>query len=267
MNDPNVPRNRLASAMDSALQAILRAIAICKDIEERDVQGIIQPGQGQNGDLGFVLFDDSTGGAGAVLDLILSGDPAIDRERSSMIRSVLQTAIELCQNCKSCDTAFDPDLMPLTKDELVGNQGNYRRAVSCYSCLRSHRNQAKHALLDRHDADALIRELLTEYVLPDEVMDRNAVSTKPPKNDFNFLCEDGTFRKVSLCENTPSPRDWVVVRFPNGHCAYGEWYRPERRIEDVVTKQLKLLKGVGLTESMALTDEQIKQLTIWKHTP
>lgn len=160
MNDPNIPRNRLTAAMDSALQAILRAIAICKDIEERDLQGIIQPGHGQSGELGFVLFDDSTGGAGAVLDLVMSGDGAIDGERSSMIRSVIETAIDLCNGCKCGEEDTDVSLMPLTKDELVGNQNNHRRSVSCYRCLRSHRNQAKHTLLDRHDAAALLQELI-----------------------------------------------------------------------------------------------------------
>lgn len=166
VNDPNIPRNRLAAAMDSALQAILRAIAICKDIEERDLQGIIQPGPVQNGELGFVLFDDSTGGAGAVLDLVMSGDSEIDRERAAMIRSVLQTAINLCDSCECGEANIDPSLMPLTKDELLGNQANYRRTVSCYRCLRSHRNQAKHSLLDRHDAAILIREILNADVMP-----------------------------------------------------------------------------------------------------
>jgi hypothetical protein len=166
MNDPKVPRNRLAAAMDSALQAILRAIAICKDIEERDIQGIIQPGPVQNGELGFVLFDDSTGGAGAVLDLVMSGDSEIDRERAAMIRSVLQTAINLCDSCECGEANIDPSLMPLTKDELLGNQANYRRTFSCYRCLRSHRNQAKHSLLDRHDAAILIREILNADVMP-----------------------------------------------------------------------------------------------------
>lgn len=57
-------RNRLNAAMKSALHAILRAAARVKGIEDRDLGGIVQPGVHQNGELGFVIFDEADGGGG-----------------------------------------------------------------------------------------------------------------------------------------------------------------------------------------------------------
>jgi Domain of unknown function (DUF1998) len=263
ISEPNVSRTRLTAAMDSALQAILRAIATCKDIEERDVQGIIQPGHGQNGELGFVLFDDSTGGAGAVLDLVMSGDREIDRERSAMIRKVLQTAIDFCVNCNKCgETDNKPALMPLTKEELFGNQDNYRRTVSCYSCLRNHRNQKKHYLLDRYDAALLIGELLSAPVLAQEALDRHALLGATPRDAFLFMEDGGTQRNVVRAAQLAGGWQWALVKLPQGF-AYGEWMVMDRQDSDSTLKRLRLKNGVGMDTPIHLSPTDYDQLAVW----
>jgi ATP-dependent helicase YprA (DUF1998 family) len=156
-------RNRLNAAMKSALHAILRAAARVKGIEDRDLGGIVQPGIHQNGELGFVIFDEADGGGGAVLDFVLTGEPELDEPRIALVRRILEQAVRTCEDC-SCGSIIDSALMPIERLEFLAlalaDQGGLRPATSCYRCLRSHRNQREHALLDRHDAAILIREIL-----------------------------------------------------------------------------------------------------------
>ncbi len=156
-------RNRLNAAMKSALHAILRAGARVKGIEDRDLGGIVQPGTHQNGELGFVIFDEADGGGGAVLDFVLTGEPELDEPRTALVRRILEQAVRSCEDC-SCGSIIDSSLMPIERLEFlalaVADQAGLRPATSCYRCLRSHRNQREHGLLDRHDAVILIREIL-----------------------------------------------------------------------------------------------------------
>lgn len=164
-------RRRRDAALKSTLQAILRAAARIKKIEERDIQGLVLPGDGANGEIGFVLFDDSTGGGGAVLDLILSGsniNVESDVKNAVKIREILEKAKELCETC-NCGHTSNIDHMPVAREEFFDaniDAANARLATSCYHCLRSHRNQREHGLLDRHDAAILIREILNADVTP-----------------------------------------------------------------------------------------------------
>jgi hypothetical protein len=158
-------RRRRDAALKSTLQAILRAAARIKKIEERDIQGLVLPGDRANGEIGFVLFDDSTGGGGAVLDLILSGidiNGETDLKNAAKIREILEEAKRICETC-NCGSGQNIERMPVTREEFADvnlNAPTTRLATSCYHCLRSHRNQRDHALLDRHDAAKLIEEIL-----------------------------------------------------------------------------------------------------------
>lgn len=264
-------RNRLNAAMKSALHAILRAAARVKGIEDRDLGGIVQPGIHQNGELGFVLFDEADGGGGAVLDLVLTGNPILDDSRTAVIRGILEHAVNSCQNCTCGEVNVDPTRMPIERLEFLGllppAQNDVRPASSCYRCLRSHRNQRDHALLDRHDAALLIRELLNVPGQHQDAIGRHALNPGTPA-DFNFQLDDGTIRPVSLATVQPNQGDWVVLRYPEGGGAYGEWFLTQRAVMDgVPSNWLRLRNGVGLVDGRIFSDEELAALGIWSSTP
>jgi hypothetical protein len=264
-------RRRRDAALRSALQAILRAAARVKDIEERDIQGLVLPGDGANGEIGIVLFDDSSGGGGAVLDLILTGhvrNAESDGKNAARIREILETAKNLCEICK-CGNGHDTNHMPVTREELLDanvSAHNFRLATSCYDCLRSHRNQREHGLLDRHDAARLLDTILQSQDLPQGTFDRNTLDAVI-MNDFCFRLDDGTTMNVSKLAATPNANQWVLLRAPSGSWAYGEWFLTERtQTAGAPVKRLRLLNGVGLSEGMMITEDQLRQLDIWKQT-
>ena len=264
-------RRRLDAALRSAMQAILRATARVKNIEERDIQGLVQPGDGANGELGLVFFDDSTGGGGAVLDLVLNGNPGnqvADARNAVLIRTILQAAKDLCLTC-ICGGQVDVNAMPATREELVATakaQG-LRPAASCYRCLRSHRNQRDHNLLDRHDAAKVLDELLQERTLPAGTIDRNALGAHVP-DGFRFRRDDGADVDLEKMQALPQARQWVLVKTPGGSWAYGEWFLTERtQTAGAPAKRLRLLNGVGLGDGIMLTDQQMNNLTIWTKVP
>jgi ATP-dependent helicase YprA (DUF1998 family) len=259
-------RKRLESAMRSAMHAILRSVAIEKGIEEREVQGILQPGVGQQGEMGLVLFDDSTGGGGAVLDLVLTGNPQIDGERSGLIRRILQRAISLCENC-SCGNGSDR--MPISKDELIAlptpYPGDYRLATSCYRCLRSHRNQRDHVLLDRFDALAVIKQIMENHPpSPTNGHNRHQLNGHTGEHPCSFTFEDDLGRPVNLVRSTELlvSNTWALVKLPGGF-AYGKWAVMDRIRNGDVMKRLRLSNGVGLLEPVLLDTARYCELQIW----
>jgi len=264
-------RNRLNAAMKSALHAILRAVARVKGIEDRDLGGIVQPGIHQNGELGFVLFDEADGGGGAVLDLVLTGDPILDNTRTALVRRILEHAANACENCSCGGGDFDPTLIPIERLEflalLPAQRNELRPASSCYRCLRSHRNQRDHALLDRHDAALLIRELLNAPDQPREAIGRHALDPGTPA-EFEFQLDDGTIRPVALATVQPNQGDWVVLRYPEGGGAYGEWFLTQRaEMDGAPSNWLRLRNGVGLVDGRRFSDEELAALGIWSSTP
>ncbi len=157
-------------AMESAMQAILRSAAICLEVSDRDIGGLLYPDRAHLGDgLGFVIFDTSSGGGGAVLPLVLgSGSDEEDRRRAGLIAHILHEARELCRTCKHCNAVHpDADLgrAPVTATEYrvltPEHRDDVRVAQSCYDCLRSFHNQRSHDHLDRHDAIAVLTALLS----------------------------------------------------------------------------------------------------------
>ena len=161
---------RFEAGMKSAMQAILRGIILSKKLKGDDVAGLVCPdprNRQQTGRYGFVLFDNSSGGAGSVQSLALTGinGPEEDMRRASILE-VLQEAIKICKNC-SCESDLNQgkelahaprsreDYLSLQPDE----QENNRIRVSCYNCLKSYSNQRDHLFLDRHDAREIL-ELL-----------------------------------------------------------------------------------------------------------
>jgi hypothetical protein len=260
-------RNRLNAAMKSALHAVLRAAARVKGIEDRDLGGIVQPGIHQNGELGFVIFDEADGGGGAVLDFVLTGDPVLDENRMALVRRVLEHAANTCENC-SCGDPVDSARMPIERFEFLAlaaaNQSNLRPAASCYRCLRSHRNQRDHALLDRHDAALLIREILQAPEQPPGARARQSLNADTP-DAFDFRLDDGTVRSVSRSTVPPSAGDWVLVRYPEGGGAYGQWLVTRRaELDGVPGNWLRLRNGVGLVDGRRFNNEELAALGIWK---
>jgi hypothetical protein len=157
--------DRRESALRSALQAILRAAARVKNIEDRDLAGLVHHFNGN--EAAFVLFDDSSGGGGACLDLVLTGNPETDALRAETIRQILVEARNICE-CTTCEEAFpntNANLRPLPLDDFralpAANQAQHRIQQSCYHCLRSYRNQRDHKHLDRLDAKRTLEAILT----------------------------------------------------------------------------------------------------------
>jgi ATP-dependent helicase YprA (DUF1998 family) len=267
-------RNRLNAAMKSALHAILRAGARVKGIEDRDLGGIVQPGIHQNGELGFVIFDEADGGGGAVLDFVLTGKPELDEPRTALVRRILEQAVRTCEAC-SCGFIIDSALMPIERLEFLAlapaDQADLRPATSCYRCLRSHRNQREHALLDRYDAAQLLKEILADPLIPQSVITRQALVFHPNVPDaFDLRLDDSTTKSVRRMPvgDQPNPKQWIVLRLPSGSWAYGEWFLTERRqASGNSVKRLRLLNGVGLSDGILITEDQLPQLDIWQPTP
>ena len=264
-------RTRLVAAMKSAMYAILRAIALEKGIEEGEIQGILQPEALQNGERGFVLFDDTSGGGGAVLNLILTGEPAIDEERVELIGRILRRAISLCTDCNCGAANVQANPMPVSKKVWISLQAgnhanNYRRSASCYDCLRSHRNQRDHEYLDRHDAVRLIEEMLSQPTLPNGSYDRNSLRLAVVPDQFDFITDDGALRKLARqTHDVPQNGDWILLRLPKGSFAYGTWFLTTRQQSGGDEVQfLRLRNGIGLAEPLSITNEGLASLEIWK---
>jgi len=156
---------RLKAAMQSALEAVLRAASIELKVAHREIGGITYPYHA--GQIGFLLFDESSGGGGAVIPLVLSGNAGVDAPRHTRIRSIIEFAIKLCESCSECDatTAFaalNLGQTPVSREDMIaGNPpANSRERQSCYNCLRSYGNQRFHHLLDRGDAVVVLSALL-----------------------------------------------------------------------------------------------------------
>jgi hypothetical protein len=151
-------------ALRSALEAIVRAAARVLEVQDRDIGGLLHPDRQLQGWFGFVLFDESAGGGGAVLPLVLTGDPAVDPGRSAKIRQILDVARALCVNCTTCGRVHpagpvDLDLIPVSREEYLADpagQATRRPRQACYDCLKSYRNQRVHDWLDRWEAVAVL---------------------------------------------------------------------------------------------------------------
>jgi hypothetical protein len=163
--------SRFEAGMKSALEAILRGISRVKRLREGDVAGLVSPDPRnqnlQNNQYGFVLFDDSSGGAGSVQDLVLTGHPGPDnQQRSAAIVKILEAAKEVCDcTCQSdLNQGKALHLVPLAREDYltkdVQTQANSRVREACYDCLKSYGNQRDHILLDRHDAKHILGLLL-----------------------------------------------------------------------------------------------------------
>ena len=262
--NPQGGRSRWNAAMKSALHAILRAVARVKGIEDRDIGGLALPMDANAGECGFVLFDESSGGGGVVLDLILSGKQELDTGREVLIRRILEEAIQMCAAC-DCGSTVEPMKRPLPRMEFLALDQNgrfdCRPASSCYKCLRSYRNQRDHEFLDRYDAAMLLNDILQAPSVPQGILDRHALmGLQNPPADFAFLLDDGTTRKVQAMPagERPGQRQWALVRLPDrGSYAYGDWILMQRNNGH----RVRLFNGVGLEDGLLLTN--LDNVAIW----
>ena len=204
-------RNRYNAAMVSALHALIRAIALIKHVDARELGGLVYPLQGYNGEAGFIFFDDSSGGGGAVLDLTLLGNNhPRDVARRDLIVDIVRKAIELCEDCPECGRGpFDPaelERMPISREDYENLQAQqrdgYRVQQSCYKCLRSYQNQRQHRIFDRLDAATLLRQLMPEMggpglapALPRVPFD-NLAARFPAAGDFDIEGLPGSRHEV-----------------------------------------------------------------------
>jgi superfamily II DNA or RNA helicase len=232
--------NRRKYAMESTMQAILRSTSICLEVADRDIGGLLYPDHAYLGEgFGFVLFDTSSGGGGAVLPLILgSGSPDEDIRRVALIVRILHTARELCITCHHCNSTHpgvDATASPLTAAEYritpIEHRANIRTAESCYDCLRSYRNQRSHDRLDRHDAIALLTAILTagDPASPEPYRQQNqidgqsfalpaaakAVFDGPRLRGLPQSC-DPRYQRLSANDAIPA-RSLCVIRYGNDY--------------------------------------------------
>jgi hypothetical protein len=103
----------------SVLYALLRGIVNTLDLENDDISGCLQSIR-ENGvrSVAFIFYDTTPGGAGHVRRL----------QKQGVLAQAIETALRFMRNC-TCG----------------GSEGH----ASCYSCLRSYRNQKQHDILDR----------------------------------------------------------------------------------------------------------------------
>lgn len=103
----------------SVLYALLRGIVNTLDLENDDISGCLQSIR-ENGtrSVAFIFYDTTPGGAGHVRRL----------QKHGVLAQAVETALRFMRNC-TCG----------------GQEGH----ASCYSCLRSYRNQKLHDILDR----------------------------------------------------------------------------------------------------------------------
>ncbi|MDD5598583.1 MAG: DUF1998 domain-containing protein, partial [Victivallaceae bacterium] len=156
--------SRLGAALRSALEAILSATALELGIADNEISGLTYPYD--RGKIGFVLFDEASGGGGAMRQLVLTGNPDIDIERVVLIRSILDRARKLCTECQECNknlsfAKLDLDLRPVDRNTILSHpeRNDIRERQSCYKCLRTYANQRFHHLLDRGDAVVILDAL------------------------------------------------------------------------------------------------------------
>jgi hypothetical protein len=200
---------------------------------------------------------------------VLTGDSGLDEPRTALVRRILEQAVGLCESC-CCGAVINSAQMPIERLEFLAlapaAQDGLRPATSCYRCLRSHRNQREHALLDRYDAATLIREILQYPSQTHGAFDRNSLSLETP-DAFQFQRDDGIVLPVLLADHTPNQGDWVVLGYPEGGGAYGEWFLASRTQKDgSPINWLRLRNGVGLDQGITVTDGELAALKIWKPT-
>jgi hypothetical protein len=170
----NSSYSRFEAGMKSALEAILRGISRVKRLREDDVAGLVSPDPRnrlqQIDRYGFILFDNSSGGAGSVQDLVLTGHPGRDdQQRSDAIIEILQKAIEVCDcRCQSdLNQGKNESLAPWAREDYLTKdaqeQAGCRVREACYDCLKSYANQRDHIILDRHDAKHILELLLNGH--------------------------------------------------------------------------------------------------------
>lgn len=114
----------------SILYGLLRGISSCLNIEESDVAGCLQGYRCSSGiAYSLIFFDTTPGGAGHVKRL----------DNETVLNNVFRETLNIMEKC-TCG----------------GEQGD----TSCYSCLRSYKNQKIHDLLKRKDVIEFCRDIL-----------------------------------------------------------------------------------------------------------
>lgn len=148
------------NAWESAAQAYARAAALVLKVKAGDISAF---SQSTNGQYSIVLFDDTSNGSGVLLKMMPKEPGAAE-----LHRRILEKALELCTSCNNnChDLPKDKEgSIPISHAEYLskieqGQDDPYREYSSCYSCLRSYRNQRDHARLDAHDASVILHAML-----------------------------------------------------------------------------------------------------------
>lgn len=180
---------RCANAWQSAMQAVLKAVARVLCINERDIAGMLHTEQSRTF---MVLFDNTPGGSGALLPLLHAKDNAERNAKADLLsEEILREALNICGGGESSPCtcyrqgAEHADCQPVSHTEYLQLAeeagGRVREHYSCYRCLKSYDNQQYHTVLDAYEAGVVLRAMLGEIPLAAPSEDMPEV--RPPAPD------------------------------------------------------------------------------------
>ena len=235
--------SRFEAGMKSALEAILRAVCRHKRLRDSDVAGLVSPdprNRQQRALYGFVLFDNSSGGAGSVQDLVLMGQPGADEDqRRCGIVEILEEAINIC-NC-TCTSDLNRGkpmtLVPFIREDYLSldptEQARHRVREACYECLKSYGNQRDHELLDRHDAKQILQMLLNADGGGGGAGDALPVPGSDPDSDdgYRVLQPEEGLPKGQIHAKVRADGTWLT-----GRCSLLAKADKEGRLREVVVR-------------------------------
>ncbi len=155
-----VPMTRIHNAWRSAVQAIVKAVSIELGMLNREIGGMYYPIRKNHRTTPYiVLYDNSQGGSGAVLQLLQTEQGEEDCNRKTI--AILRRALALVEECDCCKKLGDEGQKPPhPREEYLSNPEGKREYRGCYRCVKSYENQREHEILDAYDAAVILRHLL-----------------------------------------------------------------------------------------------------------
>ena len=165
--------NQTAAAW-TILYALLEGLSHCLNIDRNELSGCLQwytDAETPDGNYGFVLFDNTPGGAGYVRQL----------ENPKLFAQMLWEAYQVVAHCEC---------------------GGEKKDTVCYSCLCNYYNQKQHEIMKRRYAIDFFETLLSggnEFdILPVEKETVTEIPESAESGSLNAeLCNQGSLLKVS----------------------------------------------------------------------
>lgn len=151
---------RLKNAWLSAMQAILSAVSKVINISDRDIDGLLV--QRDEAPV-IVLYDNSASGNGALLGLMPSANPDLNKKVEATTLDVLKAAINICKKCPNCGRELseaESQKTPGSPQDCHRAPDEFRPRQACYHCIMRYENQNMHSKLDVHDALVILNAML-----------------------------------------------------------------------------------------------------------